>query len=109
MYCFHSNLAFPIFDDKFTFVKYCIKTLGTKSNSGRKSKDTQLLDTLQKFYIEEYQPLLNHTKTNLVNKSHLINIIAEQVQVCISTNIQEHFIQHFLRFETSIAYVRRNK
>ena len=98
LYCFHSNLAFPIFDDKFTFVKYCIKTLGTKSNSGRKSKDTQLLDTLQKFYIEEYQPLLNHTKTNLVNKSHLINIIAEQVQVCISTNIQEHFIQHFLRF-----------
>ena len=98
LYCFHSNLAFPIFDDKFTFVKYCIKTLGTKSNSGRKSKDTQLLDTLQKFYIEEYQPLLNHTKTNLVNKSHLIDIIAEQVQVCISTNIQEHFIQHFLRF-----------
>ena len=26
LYCFHSNLAFPIFDDKFTFVKYCIKT-----------------------------------------------------------------------------------
>ena len=98
LYCFHNNLVFPIFDDKFTFVKYCIKTLGTKSNSGRKSKDTQLLDTLNKFYLKEYQPLLNHTKTNLVNKSHLINIIAEQIQVCISNNIQEHFIQHFLRF-----------
>ena len=98
LYCFHNNLPFPIFDDKFTFVKYCIKTLGTKSNSGRKSKDTQLLDTLQKFYTEEYQYLLNHNKISLVNKSHLINIIAEQIQVCISTNIQEHFIQHFLRF-----------
>ena len=98
LYCFHNHLALPVFDDKFTFVKYCIKTLGTKSNSGRKSKDTQLLDTLNKFYLKEYQPLLNHTKTNLVNKSHLINIIAEQIQVCISTNIQEHFIQHFLRF-----------
>jgi hypothetical protein len=98
LYCFHNNLAFPIFDDKFTFVKYCIKTLGMKSNSGRKSKDTQLLDTLQEFYTKEYQPLLNHTKTNLVNKSHLIDIIAEQIQVCISNNIQEHFIQHFLRF-----------
>jgi hypothetical protein len=98
LYCFHNHLAFPDFDDKFTFVKYCIKTLGTKSNSGRKSKDTQLLHTLQQFYIKEYQPLLNHTKINLVNKSHLINIIAEQIQVCISTNIQEHFIQHFLRF-----------
>ena len=98
LYCFHNHLAFPIFDDKFTFVKYCIKILGTKSNSGRKSKDTQLLDTLQKFYIEEYQPLLNHNKISLVNKSHLIDIIAEQIQVCISTNIQEHFIQHFLRF-----------
>jgi hypothetical protein len=99
LYCFHNHLELPVFDDKFTFVKYCIKTLGTKSNSGRKSKDTQLLDTLQQFYTKEYQPLLlNHTKTNLVNKSHLINIIAEQIQVCISTNIQEHFIQHFLRF-----------
>ena len=98
LYCFHNHLAFPVFDDKFTFVKYCIKTLGTKSNSGRKSKDTQLLHTLQQFYIKEYQPLLNHTKINLVNKSHLINIIAEQIQVCISTNIQEHFIQHLLRF-----------
>ena len=98
LYCFHNNLEFPVFDDKFTFVKYCIKTLGTKSNSGRKSKDTQLLEALQQFYIKEYQPLLNHTKTNLVNKSHLINIIAEQIQVCISTNIQEHFIQHLLRF-----------
>ena len=98
LYCFHNHLELPVFDDKFTFVKYCIKTLGTKSNSGRKSKDTQLLDTLQQFYTKEYQPLLNHSKTNLVNKSHLINIIAEQIQVCISTNIQEHFIQHFLRF-----------
>jgi hypothetical protein len=98
LYCFHNNLAFPIFDNKFTFIKYCIKTLGMKSNSGRKSKDTQLLDTLQEFYTKEYQPLLNHTKTNLVNKSHLIDIIAEQIQVCISNNIQEHFIQHFLRF-----------
>jgi hypothetical protein len=98
LYCFHNNLPFPIFDDKFTFVKYCIKTLGTKSNSGRKSKDTQLLDTLQEFYTKEYQPLLNYNKISLVNKSHLIDIIAEQIQVCISTNIQEHFIQHFLRF-----------
>ena len=98
LYCFHNNFEFPFFDDKFTFVKYCIKTLGTKCNSGRKSKDIQLLDNLQKFYTEEYQPLLNHNKTNLVNKSHLIDIIAEQIQVCITNNIQEHFIQHFLRF-----------
>ena len=98
LYCFHNNLAFPIFDDNFTFVKYCIKTLGKKSNRGRKPKNTQLLDTLQNFYNNEYQPLLNHTKTNLVNKSHLINILAEQIQVCISNNIQEHFIQHLLRF-----------
>jgi hypothetical protein len=80
LYCFHKNLEFPVFDDKFTFVKYCIKTLGTKSNSGRKSKDTQLLNALQEFYTKEYQPLLNHNKTSLVNKSHLINIIAEQIQ-----------------------------
>jgi hypothetical protein len=98
LYCFNNHLEFPVFDDKFTFIKYCIKTLGTKSNSGRKSKDTQLLDTLQEFYTKEYQPLLNHNKTSLVNKSHLINILAEQIHVCISNNIQEHFIQHFLRF-----------
>jgi hypothetical protein len=98
LYCFHNHLEFPVFDDKFTFIKYCIKTLGTKSNSGRKSKDTQLLNALQEFYKKEYQPLLNHNKTSLLNKSHLINIVAEQIQVCITNNIQEHFIQHFLRF-----------
>jgi hypothetical protein len=98
LYCFHNHLEFNVFDDKFTFIKYCIKTLGIKSNSGRKSKDTQLLDTLQEFYTKEYQPLLNHNKTSLVNKSHLINILAEQIHVCISNNIQENFIQHFLRF-----------
>jgi hypothetical protein len=41
---------------------YCIKTLGTRDNRGKKGGDTALLDKLEKFYQEEYQPLLNHEK-----------------------------------------------
>ena len=93
---YNSNLPFPTIDE--TFILYCIKTLGVRDNRGKKGNDTELLEKLDEFYIREYQPLLNHQKTNLKNTTFLLPYVASQVFTCLSNNIQEHFIQHFLRF-----------
>jgi hypothetical protein len=90
------KLDLPMIDD--TFILYCIKTLGSRDNRGKKGKYTELLETLEQFYTTEYQPLLNHVKTNLKNTTFLLPYLATQIHTSLSNNIQEHFIQHFLRF-----------
>jgi hypothetical protein len=90
------NQPLPTIDD--TFISYCIKTLGSCDNRGKKCKDTELLEILEEFYKTEYQPLLNHKKTNLKNTTFLLPYLATQIHTSLSNNIQEHFIQHFLRF-----------
>lgn len=90
------NKPLPKIDE--TFILYCIKTLGIRDNRGKKGKDTELLETLEVFYKTEYQPLLNHKKTNLKNTTFLLPYLATQIHTSLSNNIQEHFIQHFLRF-----------
>jgi hypothetical protein len=91
-----NNETLPTIND--TFILYCIKTLGLRDNRGKKGKDTELLETLDQFYKTEYQPLLNHVKTNLKNTTFLLPYLATQIHTSLSNNIQEHFIQHFLRF-----------
>ena len=81
-----------------TFILYCIKTLGYRDNRGKKGKDTELLEGLDAFYKTEYQPLLNHEKTNLKNTTFLLPYLATQIHTSLHNNFQEHFIQHFLRF-----------
>jgi hypothetical protein len=90
------NQPLPTIDE--TFILYCIKTLGTRDNRGKKGKDTQLLELLDAFYKTEYQPLLNHEKTNLKNTTFLLPYLATQIHTSLHNNFQEHFIQHFLRF-----------
>ena len=90
------NQPLPNIDE--TFILYCIKTLGTRDNRGKKGKDTELLETLEQFYKTEYQPLLNHEKTNLKNTTFLLPYLATQIHTSLYNNFQEHFIQHFLRF-----------
>ena len=94
--CYNNNQPLPEINDKF--ILYCIRTLGEKTNSGRKEKDTSMLETLQEFYDKEYQPLLNHERTSLKNKSNMLLYLATQIHTSLSNNIQERFIQHFLRF-----------
>jgi hypothetical protein len=94
--CYNNNQPLPEINEKF--ILYCIKVLGEKTNTGRKEKDTSMLDTLQEFYDTEYQPLLNHEKTPLKNKSNMLPYLATQLHTSLSNNTQEHFIQHFLRF-----------
>ena len=94
--CYNNNLPLPEINEKF--ILYCIKTLGIRDKRGIQSNDTELLETLQDFYDKEYQPLLNHEKTSLKNKPHILPYLATQLHTSLSNNIQEHFIQHFLRF-----------
>jgi hypothetical protein len=94
--CYSNKIALPKIDN--TFILYCIKSLGTRSNQGVKSKNTELLDKLERFYLEEYQPTINHEKTNLKNTTFLLPYLATQIHTSLSNNAQEHFIQHFLRF-----------
>ena len=96
LYCYTNNNHLPELND--TFISYCIKTLGTRDNRGKKCKDTELLEILEEFYKTEYQPLLNHEKTNLKNTTFLLPYLSTQIHTSLSNNIQEHFIQHFLRF-----------
>ena len=94
--CYSNKIALPEIDN--TFILYCIKSLGTRSNQGVKCKNTELLDKLEKFYLEEYKPSVNHEKTNLKNTTFLLPYLATQIHTSLSNNAQEHFIQHFLRF-----------
>ena len=91
-----NNLPLPTINE--TFILYCIKSLGTRDNRGKKGKDTELLEVLEIFYQKEYQPLLNHQKTNLKNTTFLLPYLATQIHTSLNNNLQEHFIQHFLRF-----------
>lgn len=53
--CYNNRQHLPDINEKF--ILYCIRTLGEKTNTGRKEKDTTMLETLQEFYDKEYQPL----------------------------------------------------
>jgi len=94
--CYTNNQLLPAIDE--TFILYCIKTLGLRDNRGKKGKDTELLEVLDTFYKNEYQPLLNHEKTKLKNTTFLLPYLATQIHTSLHNNFQEHFIQHFLRF-----------
>ena len=96
LYCYTKQLPLPEIDE--TFILYCIKALGVRDNRGKKGTDTELLEKLDKFYTTEYQPLLNHEKTNLKNTTFMLPYLATQIHTSLSNNAQEHFIQHFLRF-----------
>jgi hypothetical protein len=94
--CYNNAEELPHIDEKF--ITYCIKTLGLKTKQGRKSKDTELLERLNTFCDEVYQPLLNYKCVSLKNKSKLISYLATQIHTSLHNNIQERFCQHFLRF-----------
>ena len=91
--CYTNNKPLPMIDE--TFILYCIKSLGSRDNRGKKGKDTELLEMLDTFYKTEYQPLLNHEKTNLKNTTFLLPYLATQIHTSLHNNFQEHFIQHF--------------
>src|SRR5690606_32015702 len=69
----------PLSELDDTFILYCIKTLGTRDNRGKKGDHTELLEILEQFYKTEYQPLLKHVKTNLKNTTFLLPYLSTQI------------------------------
>ena len=96
LYLYKNNIDFPNIDD--TFILYCMKTLGTRDNRGKKSVNTDLLEQLYTFYTNEYQPLVNHEKVSLLNKTYLLPYLATHIYTAFSNNITERFTTHLLRF-----------
>ncbi len=87
---------FPEIND--TFILYCMKTLGERDNRGKQATNTDLLTTLETFYIAKYQPLINHAKMSLKNKTYILPYLATHIHTAFSNNITERFTTHFLRF-----------
>ena len=96
LHCFENQIPFPDIDE--SWVRYCLTILGEKTGFGMHARNTSVLSLLTSFYEKEYQPLFNHQKHDIRNKSQLITHIATQIYTSIVVNVQEHFVKHFKRF-----------
>jgi len=96
LHLFHKNIEIPTINRQF--ISYCIMTLGEKDKSGKKPSNIDLLDKLNEFYIKEYQPIFNHKKFDLKCLTFTLPYICHTMEICISTNLKEHFIKRLLRF-----------
>lgn len=96
LHCYKQTGHIPEVNE--TLVNYAIKTLGTRDKRGRQSVNRELYDKLEQFYRQEYQPLVNHTKTCLKNNTFILPYIVTQIITAITNNTQERFVQHFFRF-----------
>jgi hypothetical protein len=48
------------------FIICCMRTLVLKGSGGREGNDLDLMETLDKFYTNEYRPTTNHIKTSAI-------------------------------------------
>lgn len=94
LYCYFNNIEYEITPE---FIKMSIGILGI-CNKNKPYKNQELLSKINWYYQNEFQPIYSHCKINLVGLSHFISDIIIEIETCIKNNIQEHFIQHFLRF-----------
>jgi len=92
----NNNQEIPNIDTDF--IKYCITTLGTRDNRGKKTVDTPLLKELQEFYITDFQPINNHEKHQLNNLSYTLPYVCSSIEVSITNNIKEHLIKRLSKF-----------
>ena len=92
----NNNNELPTID--ITFIKYCITSLGTRDNRGKKIVDTPLLQEIQQFYSTDFQPINNHQKYQLNNLSFTLPYVCSSIEVSIKNNIKEHFIKRLSKF-----------
>jgi hypothetical protein len=97
----NNNQDLPSIDTDF--IKYCITTLGTRDNRGKKIIETPLLKELQEFYITDFQPINNHEKHYLNNLSYTLPYVCSSIEVSINNNIKEHFIKRLSKFISIIG------
>jgi hypothetical protein len=96
IYHYENNLNLPEVNEKL--ISYIIKVQGIRDNRGKKSKDIELLEELNKFYEKEFQPLIKKEKYSLKNLTYLIPYLVKQIITSYENNIKEHYFQHFKRF-----------
>jgi hypothetical protein len=80
------------------FIKYCITTLGSRDNRGKKTVDTPLLQEIQEFYTTDFQPINNNQKHQLNNLSYTLPYVCSSIEVSITNNIKEHFAKRLSKF-----------
>ena len=99
LHLLENGIKFPEIND--TFILYCMKTLGERDKRGKQAIDETLLKKLEGFYVDEYQPLVNHTKISLKNKTYILPYLATHIHTAFSNNITERFTTHLRRFINS--------
>ena len=98
---YNDNQELPIIDKKF--ISYCIMTLGTRDARGKKAENTSLLDELNNFYKDEFQPIYNHIKYSLTGLNYVLPYLCISITTCLSTNIKEHFSKRIVKFINKIG------
>lgn len=93
---YHKKEIIPNLDSDF--ISYVFMTLGTRDNRGKKSTNNDLINKLDEFYKNEYQPIFNHTKFDLKCLSFTLPYIAISIETMLTTNLKEHFIKRLYRF-----------
>ena len=103
----NTNLAIPTID--INFIKYCISTLGTRDNRGKKTVETPLLQEIQKFYTDEFQPINNHQKYDFINLSYIFPYVYTSIHTSIMNNIKEHFAKRLSKFISIFGGIHYDK
>ena len=93
---YHKKEIIPNLDSKF--ISYVFMTSWTRDNKSKKSTNTDLINKLDEFYKNEYQPIFNHTKFDLKGLSFTLPYIAISIETMLTTNLKEHFIKRLYRF-----------
>lgn len=88
LYCYKNKITYEI---NSKFIKRCIDVLGF--THGKRKQDN-----ITWFYENEFQPMYSHILTDYNLLPHFFNDIVTEIETAINNNVQEHFIQHFLRF-----------
>lgn len=64
----------------------------------RHQKSDKGVEELTRFYTEEYQFLTGHAKQKASNISHILSYSEKKIYTEYTTNIKEHFEDHFRRY-----------
>ena len=103
LYQWKNKEDIPNLDEDFIY--YSIMAIGKRDARGKSAKNIELLDKLNDFYINEFQPIFNHEKHELKGLTFTLPYICQTMETCITTNLKEHFIKRLFRFINIFAEI----
>ena len=104
---YKDNQELPNMDKKF--ISYCIMALAKRDNRGKKAENIILLDELNKFYEDEFQPIYKHIKHNISGLNYILPYLCIGISTCLSTNIKEHFSKRIVKFINKLGGIYYDK